>query len=65
MIRWKYKKNERMIIMSDTKKALTNAEKIAKLQKDFPKRKKADLEKVLKQFGGNLPQVYNNLRYGV
>ena len=51
--------------MSDTKKALTNAEKIVKLQRDFPKRKKADLEKVLKQFDGNLSKVYNNLRYGV
>ena len=51
--------------MSDNTKALTNAEKIAKLQKDFPKKKKTELEAVLKQFDGNLSKVYNNLRYGV
>lgn len=46
-------------------KPLTNAQKIEKLQKDFPNKKKSDLEKVLKQFDGNLSKVYNNLRYGV
>ena len=51
--------------MSDSKKALTNADKLKKLEKDFPNKKKSDLEKVLKQFDGNLSKVYNNLRYGV